>query len=171
MVKAISLPAEVAAVFANFRTCEFSTLARDGTPITWPVVSLYRPAHGHFQLTTSIGFPSKVHNIRRNPRVSMLFSEPTGSGLERPPAVLVQGMAAVSDQLVAGVEGMADYWRDIVFSRQPGSAILSNNPISRAWMDWYFIRWVITVRPVAIRWWPGGDFARPAQVIEVDHVA
>jgi len=170
MVKPFTIPGEVASVFANFRTCEFSTLAKDGTPLTWPLVALYQPDSGHFQLTTSIGFPSKAHNIRRNPRVSMLFSDPTGSGVESPPAVLVQGMATVSERLAAGVEGLADYWRDVVFSRQPGSAIFSNNPFTRFWMDWYYIRWVITVRPVTIRWWRGGDLSQPAQAVEVGHV-
>ncbi len=34
------LPPEVEEVFREFRTCEFSTVARDGTPIAWPLVTL-----------------------------------------------------------------------------------------------------------------------------------
>ena len=32
----LTLPAEVEAVLREFRACEFATLARDGTPISWP---------------------------------------------------------------------------------------------------------------------------------------
>jgi len=36
-----SFPAEVDAVFREFRVCEFSTMAKDGTPVTTPMVDLY----------------------------------------------------------------------------------------------------------------------------------
>lgn len=44
---------------------------------------------GRFLLCTSIGLPQKVFNIRRNPKVSLLFSEPTGSDVTVPDAVLI----------------------------------------------------------------------------------
>ena len=51
----LHLPTQVRAVFEEFRTCEFSTLARDGTPITWPTLPFYQPASGSFLISTSIG--------------------------------------------------------------------------------------------------------------------
>ena len=83
----LPIPEEVEAVFREFRTCEFSTLAADGTPITWPMLPFWRAETGQFMTTTSIGLPDKAFNIRRNPRVALLFSDPTGSGLFDPPAV------------------------------------------------------------------------------------
>ena len=56
----------------RFLCCEFATVGRDGTPAAWPVVALYRPPGS--VLSTSIGFPVKAANIRRDPRVSLLFS-------------------------------------------------------------------------------------------------
>jgi Pyridoxamine 5'-phosphate oxidase len=91
------VPLEVEAVFHEFRTCELSTVAKNGTPLTWPTTALYEPEHDRFLITTSIGLPQKAFNIRRNPRVALLFSNPTGSGLSHPPAVLVQGDARVSE--------------------------------------------------------------------------
>ena len=44
----------------------------------WPVTPRLLD-DGRFLLTTSIGLPQKAFNIRRNPKVAMLFSEPTGS--------------------------------------------------------------------------------------------
>ena len=94
----LNLPPEVEEVFREFRTCEFSTLSRDGTPIAWPLVTLWQHEERSFVLTTSIGTARKALSIRRDGRVSLLFSDPTASGLEDPPAVLVQGDAEVPDE-------------------------------------------------------------------------
>ncbi len=32
------VPAEVSAVVREFRSCELSTIARDGTPVAWPTM-------------------------------------------------------------------------------------------------------------------------------------
>jgi hypothetical protein len=95
----LHLPVEVEAVFQEFYTCELSTYSKNGCPTTWPTLPSYLAARGQFIILTSVGLPQKVYNIRRNPRVSILFSNPTGSGLARPPAVLVQGDARVADQI------------------------------------------------------------------------
>ena len=52
-------------------------------------------------IATSIGLPQKAFNVRRNPKVSMLFSEPTGSGVAEPGAVLIQGDATAEDRIVS----------------------------------------------------------------------
>ena len=86
-------------MFREFRTCEFSTQARDGTPITGPLVTLWRPEERRFVLTASIGLPRKAINIRRDGRVSLFFSDPTASGLHKPSAVLVQGDVTVLEEV------------------------------------------------------------------------
>jgi len=144
-----------------------STLARDGSPITWPTLPFWRPDEGRFLITTSIGLPHKAFNIRRNPRVSLLFSNPTASGLTEPPAVLVQGDAEAPDEVVTSVEGFEDEVRR-VFRRQPASGFYSSNPITRYLFDWYYMRLTIYVSPRRILWWPGGDFERSP--LEVDRV-
>jgi hypothetical protein len=55
---------------------------------------------GRFLLFTSIGMPQKAFNIRRDPKVSLLFSNPTGSGVANPGAVLIQGDATAEDRIV-----------------------------------------------------------------------
>jgi hypothetical protein len=95
----IQLPSTVEAVFQQFFTCEFTTIAKDGTPITWPILPIYRPALMQFVILTPIGLSQKTLNIRRNPRVSLLFSDPTGSDLVSPSAVLVQGDAEAPDEI------------------------------------------------------------------------
>ncbi len=126
-IERLVLPPEVGEVFRKFRTCEFSTLARDGAPITWPLVTLWRPEEGRFVLTTSIGLPQKAFNIRRNPRVSLLFSDPTASGLENPPAVLVQGDAEAPDEIRTSPNNLREYRRRIFDFEPAGTTCCSTS--------------------------------------------
>jgi hypothetical protein len=161
------VPEEVESVFREFRTCELSTLARDGTPITWPTLPFWRPDEGRFLITTSIGLPYKAFNVRRDPRVSLLFSDPTASGLSDHPAVLVQGDARAPDEVVATVDGFEDDLR-LLMRRQPPSGFYSSNPLTRYLFDWYYMRLMIHVTPRRVLWWPEGDFGRaPLEVADV----
>lgn len=164
------LPSEVEDVFEEFRTCEMSTLAKDGTPITWPTLPFWRPDEGRFLITTSIGLSQKAFNVRRNPRVSLLFSNPTASGLENPPALLVQGDAEAPDEIETKIAGFEDELRQ-VYRRQPSARVYSSNPFLRYFMDWYYMRLMIHVTPRHILWWPGGEFWREPLELETDHVA
>jgi hypothetical protein len=162
-------PSEVEEVFREFRTCEMSTFARDGTPITWPTLPFWKPDEGRFMITTSISLAQKAFNVRRNPRVSLLFSNPTASGLQDPPAVLVQADAEAPDEIVTSVDGFEDELR-MVYERQPSSRVYSSNPLTRYFMDWYYMRLVIYVTPRRILWWPGGDFSQAPLALEADDV-
>ena len=164
------LPPEVEDVFEEFRTCEMSTLARDGTPITWPTLPFWYSDKKHFTITASIGFAQKALNVRRNPRVSLLFSNPTASGLEDPPAVLVQGDAVAPDEIESSAVGFEEELRK-VYPRQPASRFYGNDPLTRRLMDWYFMRLMIHVTPCRIMWWPGADFWREPFELRMDHVA
>ena len=165
----VDLPPEVEEVLREFRTCEFSTLARDGTPIVWPTLPFWYPHEGRFLITTSIGLPHKALNARRNPRVSLLFSDPTASGLADPPAVLVQGDAEAPDRVESSVGGFEDELRQVL-SRQPAGGFYSSNPLARYLFDWYYMRLMIHVAPHRILWWPEGDFGRRPLEVEVDRV-
>ncbi len=164
-----NLPPEVEEVFREFRTCEFSTLARDSTPITWPAVTLWQPEEQRFVLSTSIGLPQKALNIRREPKVSLLFSDYTASGLENPPAALVQGEALVEDDVRTSPTSFEEYWKRL-FERQPAGKMYGANALARYLMDWYYMRLYIYVRPSRILWWPGADFGQKPNELEVDRV-
>lgn len=167
--KLIELPAEVESIFREFRTCEMSTLAKDGTPITWPTFPFWRPEEGRFLITTSIGLPQKAFNIRRNPRVSLLYSDTTGSGLADPPAVLIQGYAEAPDEVTVSVEELEDELEE-AYRRQPAAGMYSSNRLLRYLFDWYYMRLMIHVTPRRILWWSGGDFGPSPRELEVDHV-
>ena len=156
-VNIIELPHGVELVFREFRMAEMTTLAKDGTPITWPTLPFWRPEEGRFLITTSIELPHKAFNIRRNPRVSLFFSDPTGSGFAYPPAVLVQGDAEAPDEVMVSVEDLEDELEE-TYRRQPAAGMYSSNPLLRYFFDWYYMRLMIHVRPRRILWWPGYFF-------------
>ncbi|MFF0549777.1 pyridoxamine 5'-phosphate oxidase family protein [Streptomyces sp. NPDC004311] len=157
-----SVPSLTSAVDA-YRTCEFVTLGRSGTPVAWPTAVARRP-DGTFLLTTSLAFAQKALNVRRDGRVGLLFSDPTGSGLDPAPQVFVAGRARCPDEIMTGPQGAEDYWR-MLFERQPHSRAYLSAPM-RPLMQWYYLRLLITVEAerVVVReplaeLWPGGSSA------------
>ncbi|MEU0210646.1 pyridoxamine 5'-phosphate oxidase family protein [Streptomyces canus] len=132
------------AVLDAYRTCEFVTLGRDGTPLAWPT-AVRRREDGTLVLTTSLAFAQKALNIRRDGRVALLFSDPTGSGLTDAPQLFVGGRAECPDDIRTGPQDLEDYWRTL-FERQPHSRAYLSRPMRRL-MDWYYLRLVITVTP------------------------
>jgi hypothetical protein len=137
-----------------YRTCELVTVTSSGTPIAWPTVFEYRPDDGTFVITTSIALPQKALNVRRDPRVALLLSDPTGSGLTTPPQVLVQGTATCPADIVTGVGRQARYWTRL-WEHQPSSRMYLANAMSRRYFDWYYMRLIITVTPADVRLRPG----------------
>ncbi len=165
----LGLPPEVEAVLGGYLCCELATLAADGTPVAWPAAPLYLPDRGRLLLTTTIGFPVKASNIGRDPRVSLLFSDPTGSGLRHGPAVLVQGTATVSEEVQTWGEDLGAHWRRIA-RIQPASRFFSRTPPVRWFMDWYYMRLVIHVTPARVVWWAGGDTSSAPRHQDVSRV-
>ncbi|MFE1788802.1 pyridoxamine 5'-phosphate oxidase family protein [Streptomyces sp. NPDC059525] len=131
-------------VLDAYRTCEFVTLAKDGTPLAWPT-AVARREDGTLLLTTSLAFAQKAFNVRRDGRVALLFSDPTGSGLEHAPQIFVSGRAECPDTVMTGPRGAEEYWRRL-FERQPHSRAYLRLPM-RPMMSWYYLRLLITVDP------------------------
>jgi hypothetical protein len=148
------LAPELRPVVDAYRTCELLTVTRAGLPIAWPTVAMPRP-DGTFLITTSIALPQKAYNVRRDPRVALLFSDPTASGLQEPPQVLVQGDATCPDEIVTSPLPRADLWRRLM-ERQPMNRRYGATALGRRLFDWYYLRLLITVRPEAVT-------ARPPQ--------
>ena len=122
-----------------------------------------------FVLCTSAGMPQKAVNVRRRKKVSLLYSEPTGSELVDPPAVLVIGGAESPDQLYTGIyaEPEGIHLARTVFARQPSAEIFSRNPLLKRLSDWYRWRLVITVKARRILWWEHGDFSRSPRELDL----
>jgi hypothetical protein len=158
-----SLPDEVQRVFDRFITTEYTTVDRKGQPITWPVTPYYRPGDPCIDVTTGVGYPKKAADAEANPKVALLFSDPTGSGVENPPQVLVQGTAQVNDD---DLEATAErYARESVEKLPATKSMLPPKPL-RGMLGWYFKRLYVSVRPERVYIWPDGDPGREPQLLD-----
>jgi hypothetical protein len=158
-----SLPADVQAVFDRFATTEYTTVDRHGQPITWPVAPYYHPGDPCIDVTTGLGYPKKADDARADPHVALLFSDPTGSDLDDPPMVLVQGIAHVED---ADMEAhRARYGRESV-EKLPGSRPLQPPDFVKRFVSWYHTRIHVHVRPERVYLWPRGDPAAEPRLFD-----
>jgi hypothetical protein len=163
---ALQLPEEVAAVLRAYYTCEVTTINAKGQPMTWPALAYFDEATGEIFFSVSIAFPVKAQNARKRPQVSLLYSDPTGSGLEHAPAVLVQGNALVAEILKSTPHAVA--LNKLAQRRQPDSGRFIANNFSRRLFSWYLFKRIgITVRPHRLTVWPNRDFSQTPSVIEV----
>src|SRR5947209_2530667 len=139
-----SLPPDVQSTFERFITTELTTIDRRGQPITWPVTPYYRTGAPCIDVTTGLGYPKKAKDAQANPLVALLFSDPTGSGLQAAPMVLVQGSAQVDDRdLDANRERYARESRE----KLPATAKLQPPETIKRYLSWYFTRIYIHIRP------------------------
>jgi hypothetical protein len=158
-----TLPPEVQQVFDRFVTTEFTTVDRRGQPITWPLTPYYRPGDSCIDVTTGLGYPKKAKDARANPKVSLLFSDPTGCGVDHAPQVLVQGTAAVDDgDLAANRER---YRRELV-EKLPGTKSQLPPKFIERLFDWYFTRVYVHVRPERVYVWSDADVAREPELFD-----
>jgi hypothetical protein len=151
-----TLPPEVQRVFERFITTEYTTIDASGQPITWPVTPYYSSGDGAIDVTTGLGYPKKATDAARNPQVSLLFSDPTGSGIDDPCSVLVQGTAQVDDSNL--VENRERYARESLAKLPATKSLYPPKPV-RGVFDWYFMRIYVYVRPERVYVWEKGDFA------------
>lgn len=158
-----SLPQDVREVFERFVTCEFATVDSRQQPILWPVTPYYRAGQPTIDVTTGLGYPKKAEDARRNHRVAMLFSDPTGSGIDEEIKVLVQGSAEIDDRnLVANRER---YWRESG-EKLPATKDMHPPRIIRGLFNWYYTRLYVNVRPERVFVWPDGDHTREPDLLD-----
>jgi hypothetical protein len=156
-----TLPEQAREAFARFITTEYTTIDRRQQPITWPVTPYYADGAPTIDVCTGLGYPKKADDARRNPHVALLFSDPTGSGIERPAQVLVQGTAEVDDaDLDANRER---YFRESV-AKLPATRKMHPPRFMRGPLNWYYTRIYIHVRPERVFIWPDGDPHSPPEV-------
>ena len=89
----------------------------------------------------------------------MLFSEPTGSGITEPGAVLIQGDATAEDRIVTDASSEPEFAAllQTVSARQPAGAFWSSW-LGRRLLWSYYMRILIYVTPRRALFWPTRDF-------------
>jgi hypothetical protein len=158
-----TLPPDIRDVFERFVTTEYVTVDRRGQPIVWPVTPYHHPEEGCIDITTGLGYPKKADDAQQNPHVALLFSDGTGSGIDEPPTVLVQGTAAVDDRdLSANAER---YLRESAAKLPVVKKLLPPKPLM-GFLDWYIQRIYVHVRPERVYVWPRGDTSAEPQLLD-----
>jgi general stress protein 26 len=135
------------------------TVVRDGaTPITHPVIPLYRD--GLIYLHSSTLFSKKLEHIKRNPKVSVSLSDPVAmKGLTD--RATIQGTARlIEDDPHRQWERLVlDMWLE----KEP---VIDSFLKARVGLPLFFERSVIEITPLRCLYWPGGDTAQPPSVHE-----
>lgn len=143
---------------AAFVTTEYASLTRAGAPITTPVTP-YR-GDGTLDVSTGLTYPLKAERARRDPRVTVAFSDPTGSGLADAPVLVVKGLATVRD---ADLVATSRRYLAASQARFPDAYATIPSFVLRR-MDWYWSRIWVDVTPVEVLTWAAGDLDRAPSV-------
>jgi hypothetical protein len=149
---ALGLPEELVPILVDSWACEYASLKKNGTPITYPLISFPGEDGRTIDITTGLTYPSKAERARNNPKVCLLYSDPRATQIEDPPVILVYGHATVYDSdLQANTDRYLKAFlsRSKMFNQMPGFAL--------KWMRSYLARIWIAVTPLKVLWWPEGD--------------
>ena len=146
-------PPEILPFLSRAFTCEYATQTRAGQPLTVPITPHLGVDGSTVDVATGLAYPLKAERARNDNKVCLLFSYPTGTGLEDAPTVLIYGEATVRD---ANLQANTD--RYVALSMQKfdvAGSSLSRFVHRRG--GWYYSRIWVHVTPLKILRWPGGD--------------
>jgi hypothetical protein len=150
-INSIGLPQDLVPLLMD-GVCEYASIKKDGTPITSPVIPFPSENGRTIDVQTGLTYPTKAERARNNPQVCLLYSEPKGSPVERPPTVLVYGQATVYD---SDLQANTDRYVRMNLTRfqmfRPLPAFILRQMIG------YLARIWIAVTPLKLLWWPEGD--------------
>jgi hypothetical protein len=140
-------------IVGGYRVAEFVTVARDGSPVCWPMLpDLDRD---RISFSTGYTYPAKARNAQREPRIAALFSDPTATGRpETDPLVLVQGIAEVFDH---DLQRNTDRYVNQLLRKGSAMSLLLRVPLLRQFMVGYLARIWIEVTPAQEYVWRRGD--------------
>jgi hypothetical protein len=145
-------PNEILGIVEKSLTVEYASLTKKGVPITFPVTPQVGDDCRTLDVTTGLTYSAKAERARNNPKVCLLYSEPLGCGLEKPPAVLVYGMATVRD---TDLQANTDRYVRYITKRVAELGVPIPGFFLRT-MTWYLARIFVEVTPMRILWWDGG---------------
>jgi hypothetical protein len=158
-----SLPAVVQQVFERFVTTEYTTIDAKGQAITWPVTPYYKAGAEYIAVTTGLGYPKKADDAARNPYVGLLFSDPTGSEMDAPPMVLVQGIATVDDR---DLDANRERYMRESGDKLPATKGRHPPAFIRKHLGWYYDRIYVHVRPERVYMWPSCDPSAEPELLD-----
>jgi len=148
------IPPHLEQIFEGALVSILSYVDNRGRISSHPMLPLYDSARGNLYFTSSILFSRKLQHIKRNPRVSVLF---TGREFIKSPeyhVIHIKGDAKVFDEDVhSGWEWLLPLWR----RKEP---YIDSFLKQRIALPLFWERAVIEVRPVEMLVWENGDMGR-----------
>jgi nitroimidazol reductase NimA-like FMN-containing flavoprotein (pyridoxamine 5'-phosphate oxidase superfamily) len=145
------LPLELREVLESALVCEFTVISPSGWPITHPLLPLYDSEEGRLFVTSSVLFSKKLDHIKRNPKVSVLFSNRAGIRVSPYRILLVKGDAKVGEEDIHhGWERLLPLWR----KKEP---YIDNLVKMRYALPLFWERSIVEVAPTKVYAWPQGD--------------
>jgi len=164
------MPGWIEEVFEKYLTAELTYL--DGEiPRTIAVLPYYDASKKLIVITTSPAFYKKVACIKKNPRVSVLFSNPKYSGAEERAVVLVRGIAKVRENIEENLNylinlmiNQKECWKKTVLERIAEELM---SPLAKKLLDWYIYRILIEVKPQTLLFWRDGNVENDPELLEV----
>jgi hypothetical protein len=148
----LGIPDELVPILIDNWSCEFASLKKDGTPITIPLIPWPGEDGCTIDVNTGLTYPTKAERARNNPQVCLLYSEPRGAAIDKPPVVLVYGQATVYD---ANLQANTDRVVRGYFDRMSALSIIPRFMLRG--MGGYLARIWIAITPLKIIWWPEGN--------------
>ena len=144
----------------NALVCEFTVISHTGRPITHPLLPLYDREESRLYVTSSVLFSKKLDHIKKNPKVSALFSNREGIRVSPYRTVLIKGKAKVGEEDVhRGWEKLLPLWR----KKEP---YIDNFVKMRYALPLFWERSIIEIDPFKLYLWPNGDTESPPKVFE-----
>ena len=166
----IKIPEWIEEVFEKYLTAVFTYLDVEN-PRLIAVLPYYDAKKKSIVITTSPAFYKKVSCVKKNPRVSVLFSNSKYSGVEEKAVVLVYGVAKVNENLEENMNyindlmsNMGECWKKTVLAKMVKELM---SPLAKRLMDWYLYRIVIEVKPQKLLIWRDGNLENVPEVLEV----
>ncbi len=154
LLNTLAVPEYIHDLLTAYRTCELTTFTKTGMLSVVPVVAVWDDEAASIVFATAVAYPQKAYNIRRNPHLSLLFSDPVGAHLEHESPVLVQGIGKITEDLEA--KRLTTLGPKFVQKIPDQNYHLS--PLMKRLMDWYYVRLMIDVFPERIINWRAGDY-------------
>jgi len=148
-------------VLESALVCEFTVVSPSCRPITHPLLPLYDSQDGRLFVTSSVLFSKKLYHIKRNPKVSALFSHRAGIRVSPYRVLLVQGNAKVAEEDIHhGWERLLPLWR----KKEP---YIDSFVKMRYALPLFWERSVMELSPTKVYSWPKGDANQPPEVYRV----
>ena len=145
----MELPTELRPVLERSITAQYTSLTRALAPMMVTITPFVADDRATLDVYTGLTYPTKAERARRNPKVSLLYCDPVGSGLDQPPVVLVQGLATVRD---ADVQANTDRYVRLAMAKTP-AAFKGQPKFLLRTGAWYFAAIWVQVTPMRIWWW------------------